>query len=198
MAATVMTGLFFLHKMAKEYGIAENELGYTPAEILTVPDAMQEVSEIANGGDQEHNILHEFLNGIGNDAVSFGNALGKIYGKGANVMRHIPTTDSNDSGVYSKTKRACIFGQELILINIEEMCIHLNKRIGRDKYDPRDLNVYIQAEFQKSMISEGKGLVLAPNGYRVSVGKGIKRNYTAFSATYLQDLMDGFDNSNFD
>jgi len=190
-AATIMTGLHYLLKLANEFGISTNDLGFDEEDIKRVPDIMRENDSVANGGDQEANILYEFLRDMGNDAYTVGNTPqgGQIYGSGQNVCIYTPAT--SDAGKYGNdNKPACVYGKELILIDIDAMCKHLNRKLGTNRYTKKDMNVYIQSEFQKSML-DSTGLVLAPSGYRVKQGKITKR-YSAFCRTTLEEMVPEF------
>jgi len=194
-ASTIMLGLHMWHKMALEIGLSEAEIGYTAQDILSVPQIMSDNIDTANGGDEESNILLEFLRDVGNDGYTVGNTshTGSIYGKGFNVSLHTPNTAPDEPGKYGKSgKDACVFGQDMILIDIDAMCTHINRKFNVSKYKPKDLNVYIQSAFELSKQNQGKGLVLAPNGYQVRVGSSKKR-YTAFNKSVLADIVPEFE-----
>jgi len=191
-ASILMTGLMHLLKLGKELGLTEEELGYTESDIARVPSIMTEVTATANAGHEEDNILFEFLRDIANDGYTVGNTpqSGQVYGKGYGVCSHFPAT--NSAGKYGTPVRdACVFGTPLILIDIETLCNHLNRKNGNRRYVLKDLNVYIQSEFQAAMQAGGDGLVLAPNGYVVRTN-GLRKRYTAFHRNNLIELAPDF------
>jgi len=190
-ASTVMTGLYYVLKMAKEHDLVthkHNAIGFSYSDIFQVPEIMQNIVDIANGGEEDSDILTDFLKDLGGYAQSQGNMHGNYFGDGYAVREFTPT--SNLPGKYGNNKEAAVFGQECIAINMDTMVTAVNSYIKSNKYSVKDLTPIIRSHFEDSCNTNGDGLVLAPNGYNIK-HKGAVSKYTLFSKEKFVSIAGG-------
>lgn len=176
--AVVSLGLYYFKKLADEYGL---DCDYSEEEIYDVVGTITEHAETTLGGKTDE--LEQFLNDLTYIGKTYGNNKGDVFGIGKTVMVYQPTPDKKD--VYGKDsdRKAEVRGRRVLLIKIADAIQTLHSMGIKNKYDEKMLMPIIMSYFQNAQTNDGDGLVLAPQGYRVSGGR-----YTAFNWEEVKEM----------
>ncbi|WP_156926660.1 hypothetical protein [Cohnella panacarvi] len=99
------------------------------------------------------------------------------------MMVYQPTQDKKDVFGKEGERKAEVRGRRVLLIKIPDAIQTLHSMGIKNKYDEKMLMPIILSYFQNAQTNDGDGLVLAPQGYRVSGGR-----YTVFDWEEVKEI----------